>query len=62
MYVPDCGIRQDYNAWKAAGEKNMADRINEKIANILENHKPESLPDDVIAKLDDIVRKAESRF
>ena len=40
----------------------MADRINEKIAHILENHKPESLPHDVIAKLDDIVRKAESRF
>lgn len=62
LYVPECGIRQDYNGWVAGGKKTMADRINEKIVRLLQNHKPEPLSDDVLTKLDAIVAAAEARY
>lgn len=62
LYVPSCGIRQDYNGWLAAGKKTMADRINEKIVHLLKNHHPEPLNDSILTKLDGIVAAAEARY
>lgn len=62
MYVPELGIRQDYNSWLANDKKTMADRVNEKIARILNEHKPEPLADDITLKLDEIVKTAETRY
>lgn len=62
MYIPELGIRQDYSSWVAGGKKTMADRVNEKVAYLLQNHKPEPLDDTAAAKLDRIVAVAEARY
>ena len=62
LYVPELGIRQDYNGWVSAGKQTMADRIQEKVVNLLKNHRPEPLPGDKTAMLDRIVSAAEARY
>jgi len=44
--------RQDYDSWIQAGAKTMNDRMREKVHWILDNYKPEPLPEDVLRELD----------
>ena len=43
IYVPELAPRVAYGAWEESGKKNMADRVNDKSIQILNNHKPEPL-------------------
>nr|WP_022663978.1 trimethylamine methyltransferase family protein [Desulfospira joergensenii] len=43
--------REPYERWKANGEKDMAQRIQERLADILENHKVPPLPEKVLTKI-----------
>ncbi|MDZ7672346.1 MAG: trimethylamine methyltransferase family protein [Halanaerobiales bacterium] len=61
-YYPDLFKRQFYENWEAEGKKTLFDRANEKVKDILENYKPEPLPEDVQKKLQDIVDRAESKL
>ncbi len=44
------------------GEKTLLERSNEKVKDILENHEPEPLPDDIVEELDRIVQEAEAKL
>ncbi len=61
-WYPELFQRVFYDNWEMEGEKTLFERANEKVKDILENYEPEPLPDDVVKKLDDIVKKAESKM
>ena len=48
--------------WEAAGSKSIYDRSWEKAMDILENYKPEPLPDDVQKSLRSIVQETEAEY
>jgi len=54
--VIDRRVRED---WQADGAKSLRQVANQKAKEILENHKPEPLPDEMVAELKRIVKKAE---
>ena len=51
--------RQGIERWIAGGSKDMYETALEEVRSILENHKPDPLPEDVKRKLRDIVINAE---
>ena len=52
----DRRVRED---WEARGSTDMYQRAMEKARGLLETHKPEPLPDDVLAQVRSIVDKAD---
>jgi trimethylamine--corrinoid protein Co-methyltransferase len=59
-YYSKLADRQIYSSWEADGSTTMADRAARKVDDILENHKPEPLPDATIKALRDYVEKAKA--
>jgi len=55
--IIDRRVRED---WQADGARGLHQTANQKAKEILENHKPEPLPDKMVAELKRIVKKAES--
>ncbi len=53
-WYPKLFDRRNYAEWEAAGSKTMRQRAQEKALAILESHRPEPLPADVLARLDAI--------
>jgi trimethylamine--corrinoid protein Co-methyltransferase len=51
--------RQSYDAWEKSGSKDISQRIQEKLKDIIETHTVPSLPDKTLAALDRIKQKAE---
>jgi len=60
-WKPTLFDRRSYEQWESDGKKTMGQRAHEKVKEILAEHKPEPLPEDVIKQLDAIVDKAEAR-
>jgi trimethylamine--corrinoid protein Co-methyltransferase len=58
---PQLFERRNYDGWLKAGGKSMRQRAREKAQNLLENHKPEQLPAEVVEKLNQIVAQAVSK-
>jgi len=58
-YYSKLADRQIFSAWEADGSTTMADRAAKKVEYILENHKPEPLPEDVKKALRAYVEKAQ---
>ena len=56
---PEIIDRRSRGAWKAAGATTAYERATQKARWILENHKPEPLPDDVLAAIRSIVVETE---
>jgi trimethylamine--corrinoid protein Co-methyltransferase len=54
--------RQSYVDWKADGSKDMSQRIQEKLRDIIENHRVPSLPDKTVAALNRIKEKGEKEL
>jgi trimethylamine--corrinoid protein Co-methyltransferase len=52
-------MRED---WQAAGSTDIYQRALEEARYILENHKPDPLPDDVLAAIRSIVEEAEAEL
>lgn len=48
--------------WEASGSKDIYERASEEARHILETHKPDPLPDDVLATIRSIVVKAEKEL
>jgi trimethylamine--corrinoid protein Co-methyltransferase len=61
FWQPTIMERRAYDSWKADGGKDTAQRVHEKLTDILENHKVEPLSDEVTAKIDTIIAAAEKR-
>jgi len=61
-WQPDLTDRKTYEAWQAEGATSMGQRARAKIKALLKNHTPEPLPADVNAKIDKILKNAETRF
>ena len=58
-WYPQLFERRNYDGWKKGGGKTMRQRAQEKALKILETHKPEPLPNEVIKQLDEIVNAAQ---
>jgi trimethylamine--corrinoid protein Co-methyltransferase len=54
--------RKSYSAWERDGAKDMAQRIQEKLMDILENHQVQSLPDKTLQALSVIREKGEKEL
>lgn len=59
-WYPQLFDRHNYDGWKKAGGKTMRQRAHEKALEILQDHKPEPLPSDILEKIDRIVEHANS--
>jgi trimethylamine--corrinoid protein Co-methyltransferase len=59
LWRPSISTRQDYSLWQADGAKDMEQRIGEKLVEIKETHEVPSLPDEVLAALERVKRRAE---
>ncbi len=57
-WAPKLFERRNYETWQKDGSKSMRQRAQEKAIEILANHKPEPLAEDVVRKLDKIVAEA----
>ena len=53
-WYSDLFDRGTFDNWVSKGSQPLSDRINQKALEILENHKPEPLPDRTVKKLDDM--------
>ncbi len=54
--------RNTRQAWQASGGKDLATRANEEARYILENHKPEPLPESVAKTLREMIEEAEEEW
>ncbi|HWQ40737.1 MAG TPA: trimethylamine methyltransferase family protein [Desulfosporosinus sp.] len=61
FWAPTLINRLRYDGWKAEGSKSMGQRVKEKTQDIINNHKPEKLPDNVLKEIQAIVDRAEAR-
>ena len=54
--------RQSIDAWNAAGQPSMADRVKEEVRMIAETHKPEPLSDKALSELDRLKKEGEKEI
>ena len=59
---PELIDRKGKEEWKSAGGKDIYARAAEKARDILDNHKPEPLPENVAAKIRSIIRDTEEEL
>jgi trimethylamine--corrinoid protein Co-methyltransferase len=57
-WYPSLFDRDNYQGWESAGARTLAERAAQRVESILENHKVEPLPDEIVKSLGDIVRHA----
>jgi len=62
VWYPDLLDRQNYDKWKASGEKTLAERVKEKTKDIVNNYKPQPLADEVEEEIKEIVKNASARI
>ncbi|NNL76838.1 MAG: hypothetical protein HKO68_10930, partial [Desulfobacterales bacterium] len=62
LWMPGLMTRSAYEDWQSQGAKDMASRIQEKIDDIMKNHKAPSLPDKTVAALTAIRQKGEKEL
>jgi trimethylamine--corrinoid protein Co-methyltransferase len=61
LWMPRLLTRQDYTTWQAQGEKDMAQRVKERVAEILQTHEVAPLSDEILAALEQIKRRREEQ-
>jgi trimethylamine--corrinoid protein Co-methyltransferase len=59
LWNPSLLTRQEYSIWQAGGAKDINQRIRDRLREIDESHRAPPLPDNVLAALDRLRRKAE---
>jgi trimethylamine--corrinoid protein Co-methyltransferase len=62
LWRPALFTRQHYTAWKEAGGKDTARRIQEKIRRLVETHRPDPLPDKVLSAMEAIRTRGEKEL
>ena len=60
--MPSLLARQSYDDWEAAGAKNMAQRVHERVVEIIESHQVIPLPDKTVAALAKLRQKGEEEL
>jgi trimethylamine--corrinoid protein Co-methyltransferase len=61
MWFPTLIDRQMRRGWEAGGRKTMADRVRERVVDILERHEPMQIPSEVEARLKEILAETDGR-
>jgi trimethylamine--corrinoid protein Co-methyltransferase len=62
QWFPEISERRGYGEWEADGKKTMDQVAMERVQYILENHQPEKLSDEILAKLDKVLEREEERI
>jgi len=62
IWMPKLIYNDSYDNWVKAGSRTMYEVAKEKVKEILATHKVEPLPDDVEAKVSQILKNAEAEF
>lgn len=60
-WYPRVFERDNYDNWLANGGKSLAERAAERVSEILAEHKPELLPEDIRDRVNAVVRRAEQK-
>ncbi len=60
-WYPRVFERDNYDNWLAHGGKSLTERAAERVSEILAEHKPELLPEDIRDRVNAVVRRAEQR-
>jgi trimethylamine--corrinoid protein Co-methyltransferase len=60
-WYPRVFERDNYDNWLAQGGKSLAERASERVSEILAEHKPDPLPEDILDKVKAVVMRAEQR-
>jgi trimethylamine--corrinoid protein Co-methyltransferase len=60
--IPELIDRKGKEEWKSAGGKDIYAKAAEKARNILDNHKPESLPENAATKIRSIIKDTEEEL
>lgn len=60
--LPELIDRKGKEEWRSAGSKDIYARATEKARDILDNHKPEPLPENVIGKIKSIIKDTEEEL
>ena len=60
-WQPGITDRRTFEKWEEQGETTMGQRAKLRIEGILENYVPEALPDEVNTKIDDVLKRADTR-
>ena len=61
-WMPELMVRSAYDEWHSQGAKDMADRIQEKLEDIVKNHQAPALSDKILAALAEIKKKGEKEL
>ena len=61
FWFPKLLDRSSFEKWMENGKTSLADRVNEKVIDILENYRPEPLADDVLQELKNVIRRADKQ-
>lgn len=61
-WYPKLVERRNFEAWSAAGGKTFRQRARERALKLLETHRPEPLPDDMAAAIQQIIDRAAARY
>ncbi|NIO72221.1 MAG: trimethylamine methyltransferase [Anaerolineae bacterium] len=61
-WYPTVFDRHNYDKWQAAGGKSLAERAAQRVEEILAEHQPEPLPDDVAQAIKAVVRQTKKRM
>jgi trimethylamine--corrinoid protein Co-methyltransferase len=61
-WYPRVFDRENYDNWLAHGGKSLPERAADRVNEILSEHKPEPLPEDIRSRVNTIVRRAEQRI
>lgn len=61
-WYPDVFERGDYDQWQDKGGQSLGERASERVQEILDEHQPAPLPDDVRRRIRAIVQRAEKQF
>jgi trimethylamine--corrinoid protein Co-methyltransferase len=59
LWIPSLMARQGYDDWQQAGSKDMAQRVREKVVELVESHAAPPLPDKTVAVLARLKQKGE---
>jgi trimethylamine--corrinoid protein Co-methyltransferase len=62
LWAPKLLTRQRYDVWQADGAKDMAQRVPEKVREIVETHEVPPLPDETVAALEKLRRQGEEEL
>jgi trimethylamine--corrinoid protein Co-methyltransferase len=62
FFMPQLGDRNTFEEWLELGRPDVYDKARQKVEEILENPQKNPLPDDVIGKLEDVMRRADEEL